>query len=154
MPLVAWSRVTGTHATVDGFSNSIGVSMPSELWRRWRLWKISRSRRSRWPARPESSSDDGSAAPPACGTRTPRSSNCHSSPRPSPLSAPGRSSGALGERPRSELHSLIGVLISPAGGVRFWIAMPSALVTSAAVGELSMDQPTTRREKVPRTTAQ
>jgi hypothetical protein len=31
-----------SRATVDGFSNSIGISMPSELWRRWRLWKISR----------------------------------------------------------------------------------------------------------------
>src|SRR5215211_6768764 len=32
------------HATVVGWrvSNSIGLSMPSELWRRWRLWKISR----------------------------------------------------------------------------------------------------------------
>jgi hypothetical protein len=37
-------------------------------------------------------------------------------------------------------------MIAPAGGVRVWIAMPSALVTSAAVGELSMNQPTTRRQ--------
>jgi hypothetical protein len=36
--------------------------------------------------------------------------------------------------------------MAPVGGVRVWMAMPSALVTSAAVGELSMDQPTTRRE--------
>jgi hypothetical protein len=37
-------------------------------------------------------------------------------------------------------------MIAPAGGVRVWMAMPSALVTSAAVGEVSIDQPTTRRE--------
>jgi hypothetical protein len=32
------------HATVVGWrvSNSIGLSMPNELWRRWRLWKTSR----------------------------------------------------------------------------------------------------------------
>lgn len=34
------------------------------------------------------------------------------------------------------------------------MAMLSALVVRAAVGEASMDQPTTLREKVPRTTAQ
>jgi hypothetical protein len=34
------------------------------------------------------------------------------------------------------------------------IAMPSALVASAAVGVASIDQPTTRREKASRTTAQ
>jgi hypothetical protein len=34
------------------------------------------------------------------------------------------------------------------------MAMPRALVTSAAVGEASMDQPTTRRLKASRTTAQ
>ena len=44
--------------------------------------------------------------------------------------------------------------IVPAAGSRLWIAMPMALVTSAAVWELSMDQPTTRREKASRTTAQ
>ena len=45
MPLVVWSREAGLpHATVVGWrvSNSIGLSMPRELWRRWRLWKISR----------------------------------------------------------------------------------------------------------------
>jgi hypothetical protein len=31
-----------SHATVGVFSNCIGVSMPSALWRRVRLWKISR----------------------------------------------------------------------------------------------------------------
>jgi hypothetical protein len=45
-------------------------------------------------------------------------------------------------------------MIAPAGGVRVWIAMPRALVTSAAVGVASIDQPTTRREKVSSTTAQ
>ncbi len=32
------------HATVVGWRvwNSIGLSMPRELWRRWRLWKISK----------------------------------------------------------------------------------------------------------------
>jgi hypothetical protein len=38
--------------------------------------------------------------------------------------------------------------------VRVVMAMPSALVTSAAVGEASIDQPTTRRENASRTTAQ
>jgi hypothetical protein len=45
MPLVVWCREAGLpHATVVGWrvSNSIGLSMPRELWRRWRLWKISR----------------------------------------------------------------------------------------------------------------
>jgi hypothetical protein len=37
-------------------------------------------------------------------------------------------------------------MTAPAGGVRVWMAMPSALVTSAPVGEESIDQPTTRRE--------
>jgi hypothetical protein len=45
-------------------------------------------------------------------------------------------------------------MIAPAGGVRVWIAIPKALVTSAAVGEASMDQPTTRRENASSTTAQ
>ena len=39
-------------------------------------------------------------------------------------------------------------------GARASMVMPSALVTRAVVGEESMDQPTTRREKVSRTTAQ
>jgi hypothetical protein len=34
------------------------------------------------------------------------------------------------------------------------MAMPRAFVTSAAVGEASMDQPTTRREQASSTTAQ
>jgi hypothetical protein len=34
------------------------------------------------------------------------------------------------------------------------MAMPSALVTSAAVGAGSIDQPTTRREQLSSTTAQ
>jgi hypothetical protein len=34
------------------------------------------------------------------------------------------------------------------------MAMPRALVTSAAVGAASIDQPTTRREKLSSTTAQ
>ena len=36
-------------------------------------------------------------------------------------------------------------MIVPGGGRRESMAMPSALVTSAAVGEESIDQPTTRR---------
>jgi hypothetical protein len=39
-------------------------------------------------------------------------------------------------------------------GLRDWIAIPRALVTSAAVGVVSIDQPTTRREQASRTTAQ
>jgi hypothetical protein len=39
-------------------------------------------------------------------------------------------------------------------GARASMAMPSALVTSAAVGEESMDQPTTRPETVSSPTAQ
>jgi hypothetical protein len=38
--------------------------------------------------------------------------------------------------------------------MRLSMAMPSALVTSAAVGVASIDQPTTRREKLSSTTAQ
>jgi hypothetical protein len=37
-------------------------------------------------------------------------------------------------------------MLVPGSGWRLSMAMPSALVTSAAVGEASMDQPTTRRE--------
>jgi hypothetical protein len=37
-------------------------------------------------------------------------------------------------------------MIAPLAGVRLSMAMPSALVTSAAVGEVSINQPTTRRE--------
>jgi len=37
-------------------------------------------------------------------------------------------------------------MTAPAGGLRVLMAMPSALVTSAAVGAASIDQPTTRRE--------
>jgi hypothetical protein len=60
----------------------------------------------------------------------------------------------LGERPGRELPGFKGSSIAPAGGVRVWIAMPRALVTSAAVGVASIDQPTTRREKLSSTTAQ
>jgi hypothetical protein len=44
--------------------------------------------------------------------------------------------------------------IAPAAGVRVSMAMPSVLVTSAAVGDASIDQPTTRRENTSSTTAQ
>jgi hypothetical protein len=43
------------------------------------------------------------------------------------------------------LHAAVGVDPRPDGGVRELIAMPRAKVGSAAVGEASMDQPTTRR---------
>ena len=39
-------------------------------------------------------------------------------------------------------------------GWRFSIAIPSAFTTSVAAGLVSIDQPTTRREKVSKTTAQ
>jgi transposase len=39
------------HATVDSFSNCIGVSMPRLLWRRCRLWRSPGTQRSRWRAR-------------------------------------------------------------------------------------------------------
>ena len=42
----------------------------------------------------------------------------------------------------------------PAAGLRDWIAISRALVTSAAVGVVSIDQPTTRREQASSTTAQ
>jgi hypothetical protein len=42
--------------------------------------------------------------------------------------------------PRSEW------ITAPDGGVQESIAMPSALVTSSAVGEASIDYPTTRRK--------
>jgi hypothetical protein len=45
-------------------------------------------------------------------------------------------------------------MIAPGGGVRVVMAMPSAPVTSAAVGEVSIDQPTSRRENTSETTAQ
>jgi hypothetical protein len=45
-------------------------------------------------------------------------------------------------------------MIAPAGGSRFWMAMPSAFVTSVAVWVESIDQPTTRRLNVSSTTAQ
>jgi hypothetical protein len=45
-------------------------------------------------------------------------------------------------------------MIVPAVGRRVSMAMPNALVTSAAVGEESIHQPTTRREQTSSTTAQ
>jgi hypothetical protein len=45
-------------------------------------------------------------------------------------------------------------MVVPAGGQRVSTAMPNALVTSAAVGEESTDQPITRREDPSTTTAQ
>ncbi len=53
--------------------------------------------------------------------------------------------------PWSEWMMLPGSAVLPS---RVSMAMPKALVTSAAVGEASMDQPTTRREKVSSTTQQ
>jgi hypothetical protein len=44
-------------------------------------------------------------------------------------------------------------MIVSAGGRRVLMAMPTALVTSAAVGEESIDHPTTRREHTSSTTA-
>ncbi len=44
--------------------------------------------------------------------------------------------------------------VSPSDGRRRSMAMPSALVTSADVGWLSIDHPTTRRLNASRTTAQ
>jgi hypothetical protein len=64
--------------------------------------------------------------------------------------------GAIGERPGAELPGLNRSewMIAPAGGLRYSIAMPRALVPSADVGEESVDQPTTRREWASSTTAQ
>jgi hypothetical protein len=45
-------------------------------------------------------------------------------------------------------------MMLPADGFWFEMAMPKALVTSAELGDESMDQPTTRRAYVSRTTAQ
>jgi hypothetical protein len=45
-------------------------------------------------------------------------------------------------------------MIVPAAGRRVSMAMPRALVTSAAVGEESIDHPTTRREHTSSTTTQ
>ena len=44
------------------------------------------------------------------------------------------------------------ITVPPVGLSRLSIAMPRALVTSAAVGAASIDQPTTRREYVSSTT--
>ncbi len=63
--------------------------------------------------------------------------------------------GPVGEGPGGELHPVIGVYDQrPGRAARLRMAMSRALVTSAAVWVASMDQPTTRREKVSRTTAQ
>jgi len=62
--------------------------------------------------------------------------------------------GAGGEGPGAELQPWWEWMIVPAGGRRASIAIPRALVTSAAVGEESIDQPTTRREHTSSTTAQ
>jgi hypothetical protein len=51
--------------------------------------------------------------------------------------------GPIGERSGSELHTAVEWITAPGGG---WRNMLSALVTRAAVGEASIDQPTTRRE--------
>jgi hypothetical protein len=65
--------------------------------------------------------------------------------------------GALGEGPGAELHPVVRVdpvPMLPAGVMpRLSMAMPRALVTSAAVGEASTDQPTSRREQVSSATA-
>jgi hypothetical protein len=64
---------------------------------------------------------------------------------------------AVGEGPRPELDALSEWITVPADVVfanLLSIAMPSALVTRAAVGDASIDQPTTRREYVSRTTQQ
>jgi hypothetical protein len=53
---------------------------------------------------------------------------------------------ALHSQVEPALHARSEWITAPGGGVRESIAIPSALVTSAAVGEASMDQPTTRRE--------
>jgi hypothetical protein len=45
-------------------------------------------------------------------------------------------------------------MITPGPADRLRMAMSRALVTSAAVCELSIDQPTTRREHASKTTAQ
>ncbi len=45
-------------------------------------------------------------------------------------------------------------MVPPGRGERLPVAMARALVVSAAVGEASIDQPTTRRENASRTTAQ
>ncbi|WP_456585399.1 hypothetical protein [Blastococcus sp. SYSU DS0973] len=64
--------------------------------------------------------------------------------------------GAVCERLGAELPGLNWSewMIAPAGGLRDSIAMPSALVTGAAVGEEPIDQPTTRREHAASMTAQ
>jgi hypothetical protein len=46
------------------------------------------------------------------------------------------------------------MMVPPGCAARLPMAMARALVVSAAVGEASIDQPTTRRENVSRTTAQ
>src|SRR4051794_39685497 len=54
----------------------------------------------------------------------------------------------------SALHALVGMNDATAVGCRLSMAMPNAFVTSAEVGDESMDHPTTRREYVSSTTAQ
>jgi hypothetical protein len=61
---------------------------------------------------------------------------------------------AVSEGPRCELHAVVGMHNHPGLGSRLAMAIPSALVTSAAVCEESIDHPMTRRENVSSTTAQ
>ncbi len=63
------------------------------------------TQRSRWPARPESSSGGGSGARLACGTRTPRSSNCHSSPDRDPQPGGTQGRAVLGSVHLERLHA-------------------------------------------------
>ncbi len=130
-----------SHATVGAFSNGIGVSMPRLLWRGCRLWKTSR-----YPGDRVGQLDPGLPAAPV--------KQLHLHPRPERLhhrvvvagphaSHPGQQPESVARRVNAHeanSHALVAVwMIAPAGGVRVWIAIPSALVTSAAVGQASME---------------
>src|SRR5918994_6666057 len=115
-------------------------------------------RRPRWTARARSPSRtvaDVHAAPPAAAQAT-ASAAFLSPQQPNPVIVPStpRYSRCCDDQLNPPCTPWSEWMTAPAGGVRVWMAMPRALVTSAAVGVASIDQPTTRREKLSRTTPQ
>jgi hypothetical protein len=112
------------------------------------------TQRSHWPARHGCASGVGPTARSASATRTPRAWRCRRRRRRCPSRAPAPSPWPAGGTPRRRLHPWSAWMIAPAGGVRVWMAMPRASVTSAAVGVASIDRPTTRGAKASSTTAQ
>ena len=130
----------------------MGVSMPSELCRRCRLCQISRyskialasSRRVCQRLRSPSST---------C-IRGQNDSTIALSKQSPTEPIDGNSAESTARRVNAQEVNWVPwslwITVSPAVGLQPSIAVPKALVTSDAVGRESMDQPTTRRLKVPR----